>query len=419
MAGGNAPSPTPPKKSHVWVWVLIIILVLIFAGIGTCVYGLKNWMGIESYPIGDGSDVIGTLTNNQTNITTANTNSLANLELSEPVDETSLTDSQLAYALLTPEDMVKVEGLGTVRPSFIELNDHLDTTPPDNYAFFVGRSWYTPEANMRIGSAIVKNVTVEDARNFVDVRSDGKSLVTSLDPLGDYSVAYYESAEEGIPASMTYRFTVNTLAVKVQVFSTTDAILSDADIQAELTLLATNVAQAQLTRLQHFLDGALPDIEQTRAYLKVPRTLTGTSLVGSVPVTEEEWLGVTGEYSLEADVPGLYNGAMSRFSVTARPEEVVEVTALEFLNNSLAQSFQDQLLSENGVTEGKEITPPEELADAVDAIAYEDVVEAQIVIENYVIDVTLFSPFGEFDKAAAGTDVITMSQEIFNQFNSN
>lgn len=400
-------TPTPTntgKKSHVWLWVLLIILILIALGVVTCTWAFK---------------VIFTPSNIEVSL---NTNTsvpsfAVNTQLTNPRDEASITDSDLGWALLASEDVTNIALLEEVRPSLIELNDHLDNLPPENYSFFVGRSWSTvPEGELKLGTALVKNASAADAQNFVQVRSADQTVLSNPPKLGDSVVMYYEPASEGTSASVTVRFTQGSIAAKVQVFATGGGVYSDSELQAGLSSVAKAVAQAQANRLTSFLDNTLDGPEQTASLSKTPTTLVGGTFVGSVPVTEEEWLGVTGDFSQAADISGLMDGALSRFSVDARPEEVAEVTVLQFLTNSLAESFKSDLLNDLESTGSTEVVLSGDLAEAADAVVSESVAEIQIVQDNFVIDLTIFSPFGEFDMEAAQADVVTMGQDLLTNF---
>lgn len=400
-------TPTPSntgKKSHVWLWVLLVVLVLIALGLVTCTWALKL--------IFTPSNVEVTLNTN----TSVPPLILGNTAQSRV--ESEITDSDLALALIAEEDISEITGLGQVRPSILELNDHLDNTPPENYSFFVARSWFTvPDGEMKIGTALVKNANAVDAQDFLTIRSQGKTILSGAPQLGDSAVMYYEPAVEDVAASVTVRFSLNTLAAKVQVFSTQD-LTTDAEIQATLVPLAKAVAQAQTDRLDSFLANTLPEFEQTPPLVKAPRTLPGATLIGTVFLSEEEWLGVTGDFRQEADVEGLLDGAVSHFLITARPEEVVEVSVMQFFTNSLAERFQAELLVDPDLTGSTEVELAGSLATAADALASESIVEMQIVVENYVIDVSIFSPFGTLDAEAAKADLVTMGQDILNNFSA-
>ena len=216
---------------------------------------------------------------------------------------------------------------------------------------------------------------------------------------------------------MTVRFALNTLAAKVQVFAT-HGFSTDAEIQAALVPLAKALAQAQADRLDSFLGNTLPEFEQTPPLVKAPRTVSGGTYIGTVFMSEEEWHGVTGDFSKEANTPGLVDGAISHFIVDARPEEVAEITVMQFFTNSLAKSFQSGLLVDPDLTASTEVELTGDLAEAADALASDSIAEIQIVVENYVIDISIFSPFGSYDMEAAKADLVTMGQDVLTNFSA-
>lgn len=405
-------TPTPSntdKKSHVWLWVLLVILVLIALGLVTCTWAFKLMFTPSNIQVS---------LNSNTSVPSLN---LGNSNLENVVEQrvrAEITDSDLALALIAPEDITEIEALGELRPSILELADHLDNTPPDTYDFFVARSWSTvPDGELKIGTAIVKNNSAADAVSFIQIRSEGKNVLTGAPDLGDSSIMYYEPPTDGVPASVIIRFSLGTLATKVQVMAT-DPLITDAEIQANLIPLAKLLAQAQADRLDAFMANTLPEWETTPPLVKAPTSLTGGTYVGTVFVSEEEWLGVTGDYSQDADISGLVDGALSRFIVDARPEEVAEVTVMQFSTNSLAEAFQAELLVDPSLTESIPVELSGDLDTAADAVASASIAEMQIVVENYVIDLSIFSPFGSFDQAAASADLVTMGQDILTNFSA-
>lgn len=404
MTEGTSPAQKS-KKGHMWLWVLLVILVIVLSGVGGCVYFVINLVHNANEEL--------------SNVVTDFGNELENSEVITPVNETTLTASQAAQALLASEDVADITELDPVRPSTIELNDHLDLTPPDTYTFYVGRSWYSiPDGNLRMNTALVKNPTAVEAVALVDQRTEGNTILADVPALGNHQVMYFTPGADNTPASVSIRFTLGTLALKTQVYSALDASASEAEVEAELVPLAKAVAQAQLQRTQSFLAGLIEAPEETRAMKAVPATLSGTSLVGIIPVTEEEWLGVTSFYGADDRVPGFSEAALGRYAITSRPTSVVEVTVLDFLSQSLAEAFRDQLLTGNFAATGTVVPLTGDLAVAGDAISHDTITELQMVKGHYVIDVSIFSPFDVFDATASNADLVTMSQEIFTNFSA-
>lgn len=399
------------KNSHWWLWVLLGILFIVLLGVGVCVGGVYSLLRV--------ADVNVELNTNSssTNSTNTSTNVLNFRPIA--VDEADITDSQLANALFTPVDITGITALGNVRPSVVELNNHLDSTPPDTYSFFDGRAWYAiPSGELRMSSAIVKNASTADASNFITVRSQGKTDLGDLaDGLGDQAVIYFEPASDSFPANVTIRFTRSTLAVKVTVYASSEEESTALDLPTLLTPMALAVAEAQDARLQDFLANTLPVVEASPSLTSSALVnLSNTTLVGRIPVTEEEWMGVTADYGIDSNISGLADAALSNFSVDARSEEVVEVTILDFYVSDIAPEYQSLLVTdENAETE---VELPADIAEVADATATETIVESQMVKGNYLIDVSVFSPFGTLDQAAATQDMIKWTQELNSIFNA-
>jgi hypothetical protein len=274
-----------------------------------------------------------------------------------------------------------------------------------------------PDGDLKIGTALVKNASAADALAFIQARSAGKTALTGAAEIGDEGVMYFDPATESGGASVTVRFTVNTIAAKVQVFAGSDDSRSDADLQAELSPVAVALAQAQATRLQDFLANTLAPVEDSPSMTSSALiTLSGTTLVGRIPVTENEWLGVTGEYEEDANISGLADAALSRFSVTDRPEEVVEVTVLDFYVKDIAPEYAAQLITDDNRDTQLEL--PSDLPDTDRALATDTLIEAQLVKGNYVIDISVFSPFGVIDRDVATQDLVNWARDINLTFES-
>lgn len=401
------------------MWCLLPIVILLLLGVGVCAVGFFSVAGLNKTSTLELANQLAANANNALTTTpsTASTNTSVNVMNFRPVavTEADLTDSQLANALFTPADISGITALGPVRPSVVELNSHLDPTPPDNYSFFDGRAWYAlPSGDLRISSAVVKNLTSADAVNFITVRSAGKTLLSDngiTQGIGDQSVMYYEPASDAFPASVTIRFTRSTLAAKITVYAMSDEVKTEAEFQTTLTTMALAVAEAQDARLQDFLANTLPVVEASPSLTSSALvSLSNATLVGRIPVTEQEWMGVTADYGLDSKITGLADAAVSSFSVDARPEEVVEVTILDFYGAEFPGEHLSQLITSDNVQ--TEVTLPAGIADVADALANETIAESQMVMGSYLIDVSVFSPFGTLDQAAATQDLIKWTQEL-------
>lgn len=334
-------------------------------------------------------------------ITTTNTNTATS----------TITDSQLANALITPDDITDITGLGAVRPTLIELSSHLDPTPPTSYTFFDSRSWYSiPSGDQRVLSAVVQNQSAADAKSLMLGRASGQTAIAGAEEIGDNSIMYAEAATDSSAASVTVRFTRDTFANRITVYAVGNETTDD------ITPLAIAVAQAQDNRLIDFLDNDLPPVESSSSLVSLDLVnLSAATFIGKVPVTEDEWLTVTGEDGVDATVTDFHDAALSRFISVDRLDEVVEVTILNFSNPDSAATYQTELVGNNS---NNEIILPATIADVADAIGNSNIVETQMAKGSYVIDVSVFSPFGTLDKAAATDDLIKWTGELNDTFNA-
>ncbi len=344
----------------------------------------------------------------------------------DTVVDTGLEDSAIALALLDADD---VETLGVFEdplPSTIELNDHLDGDYLEQYDFFVSRLWYDrASGNSLMTNAITKYLLPSAAVEEIDrLGGEGSQLNTIADPVGDAQVVYYDAplfyygspASDAEPATLTYRFTVGQYGVKVAVVDTGDVLDDTSVIQARLLEQASALAQVQYDKLSELLYRTVVATVTNDAIEHLPISVIGATLIGTVPLSAEEWLGLT--YDLQREtIAGYVSGGLRRFQLEERPDEVVEVAVMEFSTPEQAQAFRDELLDGEDAASGTEIELPATISNSADAILQADtLVELQAAVDNYWVDITIYAPFATAELAAAEVDLIAISEEVLTSF---
>lgn len=333
-----------------------------------------------------------------------------------------VNDGTLAQVLLSATDVARQTGMENARPQLLELNHHLDATIPNDYNFYVARSWYDrPSSNILMQNAITQFVDAAGAKATIIDQAKQHVLITIPEPVGDTAVAYYQAASDTDPATLVYRFTIGEYAAKVQLFLATNAPMSDTETQNVLLPIATSAIKIQAAKLTAFLSGNYVVPEPNVVMKKLPTTLTGTTYIGTVPMTDPEWLGVS--FDMERDnLIGYKTGGVSRFELKNKPGEVVEVVVMEFDTAEHAKTFQEELKA--GV-DGKTTTKidlPNDLTEKqtvqADAIHRSGLVELQALAnyDNTVIDISIFAPFANDDNPSAD-DLIRISKEAIGNFN--
>lgn len=361
-----------------------------------------------------------TLPQPTTNQSTTNANATTKTNTTSVVDD-AMTDSTLAMVLLTSSDMASV--IDDVRPATIELNDHLDKDYLQNYLFFVGRRWYERAGGTQvIYNAITKYPTTavaqqETERLVVEYPLiDGNYFGDTTFIAYDDPLIYYGGPSD--PAHLYYRFTYGPYSVKVEVVDTGFVGDDASEIQARLLKIAEPLAQRQYQKLADLLAAPTTETPTNTALEHLPRAVDGLTLIGTVPVTAEEWLGVS--YDMTADdIPGFVSGGMNRFSIDAQSDHVAEIAVLEFDTPERAQAFQKELLTTGAAAaNGSELDLPDSIAATADAMEQDTLTEAQAFAGNYVIDVTVFTPFTDINLGVAREQVKIISDQVFTTFNS-
>lgn len=330
-------------------------------------------------------------------------------------------DSALALALLNSLDVAVV--LDNMRPATIELNDQMDKDYLSGYSFFITRRWYDrTEGTELLFTALTKYPTAEAAQSDAERLVENYDAV-SVDQLGDTTFVgyddplhYYGSPSD--PATLVYRFTYGPYMAKVEVVDTGNAFDENSVIQARLVAIAEPLAQRQYEKLVDLVQAPTTETVTNPAIEHLPMTLSGATLIGTVAVSDEEWLGVTQDFEREA-LAGFISGGMNRFVFDDQDDHVAEVTVLEFATAEQAQTFQAELLTEGeAAATGTEIALPDTIAAVADALEQETFTEFQAAVNNYFIDVTVFAPFAETDMEFSRAQLITTSEEVIGNFGS-
>lgn len=347
----------------------------------------------------------------------------------EDVSESTLTSTAIAFALLTDDEMQAIQGLEEAHPALVEMADHLDTSREDAYLYYVARVWSDPlRSDVWVANAITLYSSKEEAMLGTDRLVGGVETLPDASTVGDYSFAMYADPDEGDPLfesnlpNVTYRFVVGPCSVKVRVFAQGDLVALPVDsMKSELERMAYALASAQAERLEAVLNDkwfAAADLTDTTtllpnaALLHLPESLSGTTLIGTASFTQREWRGLEGNF--DQDIPGFQSGVLRRFEIETRPGEVVEVALFEFGTPTAAQAFQSELVKGEGYTV---LALEEDLEAVADAVTLDEVMyELQMVQSHYMVDVSVFSPFGEIDPQAAEADMQAFAQEVLEQW---
>ncbi|EKD79487.1 MAG: hypothetical protein ACD_41C00057G0002 [uncultured bacterium] len=298
------------------------------------------------------------------------------------------TADQLSLALLTPTDVTAY--VSDVNPLPLEFNGQLDTYLQD-YDFYLARQWNDAEGNKIIGNAITRYTSAEAAQaNVADLAAECDEETDQV--IGDVTyvcyvepLLYYGGPSD--PGYMTYRFVLGQYGVRVDLIDTGDVFDDNSVIYDRLKPMLYRLALAQADRLQDVLDDETLALVDTPAVGELPEAPDGTALLGSSAVTVEEWMALTGDESSE--LTGFASGAIRRFLLDERPEEVLEVIVMEFATAEQAEAL---LADFEAPTEG--------------------IAETQKTQDNFFFDISIFSPFGEMDYAAASVDLTTYATLI-------
>ncbi|HBY73502.1 MAG TPA: hypothetical protein DEG44_02290, partial [Candidatus Kerfeldbacteria bacterium] len=151
----------------------------------------------------------------------------------------------------------------------------------------------------------------------------------------DDPLIYYGGPSD--PAVMVYRFTVGQYGVRIDLTDTGDVADGDSVIYDRLDETISPLALALEARLQDVLADETVALAVTPSVTALPSTLDGTTLVGTGAVTAEEWMTLTGDDASELN--GFTSGAIRRFQIDERPDEVLEVIVMEFATAEQAEAL--------------------------------------------------------------------------------
>lgn len=320
-----------------------------------------------------------------------------------------INDSTVAMSLLQYDDVYTL--MNRARPSLPELNDHLDDSL-SNYDYVVARAWFDRDTgNSVLQNAITQYPTPEIATSESANKGEVFEQLSSSLTLGDSQSVYYLPADEQYSAEVVYRFTMGRFGIKVSVSPADTTAVSDKELQDQLLPIAETLARKQADRFGSFLAQERITLPKNAAVDTLPSALTGTQAIGALPFSEEEWLGVINDLDGEV-IGGFQSGALSRFSITSRPNEIAEVSIIELDTEANAKYLQEGLLATTkgeGITE---LTLPDSIAAQSDGISDVTIVETQSFKDNYFVDIVIFSPFAEMNITAAEEDVVKYTEEV-------
>lgn len=292
-----------------------------------------------------------------------------------------VTSDQLALALFTPAD-VAAEVAGA-NPLPLEFNGQLDENLVGEN-FYVGRLWNDSDGQALVGNAITQYTSAEAAQANVDELAANCNLEL-LNVVGDVTYLCYDDpliyyGGPSDPAVLVYRFTMGQYGVRIDVTDTGFVGDDDSVIYDRLYDSAYALGLAQQDRLNDVLADTSLAVEQTPSVTMLPTTLDGATVMGTGALTDAEWMTLTGDTADELN--GFTSGAIRRFSLAERPDEVLEVIVMEFATAEQAEAL------------------AADFASPTDGIA-----ETQKVKDYFFYDISIFSPFGELDFEAASTDL--------------
>lgn len=323
-----------------------------------------------------------------------------------------LTPDEVATAMVNEVDLLGQ--LFAVRPEIIQFNDHLDVTTADDAEFFLARHWWDEvSGTTAFENAITKYYSPATAATAIAELAEDKAEVTPTVELGDVQAIYFEPATAERSASLTYRYAVGQYGVRLTLFSTTDPEADQATVVDDLLGQLEAVAITQHNKLVDVVTAESVTVPTNVAIEHLPATLAGAEVLGTTTANFMEWFGTT--YNLESeDFPGFTSAGVRRFQLTARPDEVVEITVIEFATATQATDFVAGLLP--SLPEATEVGLPDSIAAIADAVNNGGLLEMQAARGRFAIDLTLFAPFGAIDETAATADLADLSATVVTEF---
>lgn len=320
----------------------------------------------------------------------------------------SLTNSSLAAALLTKEDIETVAKMeGRLLPELVQINDHFDAEDAEKsgYSTFVARVISDKSTNDGFAeNAILGFDSTDVAKKFLESRAAEANVAVGHDideTTPTVKIVQDKTADKS--SSVTFRIAVKQLAARVQVYG------------EAAEPIALELARKQKEKLDMLLAGSLPAVSENNSMSKLPSTLENATLVGKLPITADEWMGATHD----SNIPGLQSGGLARFKINARPAEALEVVVLEFNSPQDALNYKNTFFTQGAHLEdksSKELALPASINGFSLARTSDAIDELAAVKGNYYIDISTFSPFKDFDKDTSSPDLVKISEEILSKF---
>ncbi len=335
-----------------------------------------------------------------------------------PIDSVVVTDSDMALALLDEEDVSDAMGKD-LNAALVQFNAHMEPTEGYEYVSYVGRIYADPADHKEyVSSAVTKYVDQNGAQAGIEFKAGKDPRLTLDKTIGDKTLAHYTVVSEDSPDSVSLRFTAGNFSAKVQVWDVNDEV-SSVENSKVLLDKAWVMAEKQIGSLKSLADGKLlyDNVDKNDASERLPVSLEGATYIGSSAFKASEWIEMTHEDGTK--LAGFQSGGLSRFQLVARSEEILEVSVMKFEENKQAIAYRDSLLVGGAFADenGKAIKLPENLAKDALAMHTDYVAEFEFVRGPYLIDVVIFSPFGEINKTASEADIVKFGEMVMNWFN--
>lgn len=328
-----------------------------------------------------------------------------------------ISNEQLALALLTGDEIATTTRMQSkVIPQLVQFNDRLyDEAKKYNYRSLVARETVlAPSFASFFTEALVLFDTKEQATQFIFTKAKEADDATVSQSFGG-TIPTLTLVNAGTPdelGSVTIRFAIDTIAVKVQVYGNAGTMQS---VSAALMPWAKDLATKQKTKIEDMFSWNAAVLVENNAYKMLPKAPKGYSVIGKTTISLNEWLGAT--YDRKSTLPGFVSGGLVRFKAPdlANTTNAVEVVVLEFATEKDALAYQDLFFKEGVHIEDKtseKLDLPASLSKFSVARTSDEINELMAVKGNYLYDVTVM-PFGDvFDKKAEAATLIRVSEEL-------
>ncbi|OGY79326.1 MAG: hypothetical protein A3B74_00570 [Candidatus Kerfeldbacteria bacterium RIFCSPHIGHO2_02_FULL_42_14] len=411
----DAASRSLASKSNLWIYIIIAVVIVVIVVIMYVVLGA--------------SDQDKTKGSSQKSKTTV-TNAMSTNESMEVLDATTLelSDRDMALALLTENEIATVtRQSGQIRSAPVEFNDHLEEDSWDYVTFVARITNYRSTGTPFVENAVTRHLSTEGAQQGIVEKAGDYQRIDLPEKIGDSSLAYFIPAGDGYPAAVGVRFTYAFWSAKVFVYDVkpSSVVLSEEELAelasddaliTELTPLATALAKKQLTKVKQLASGDERYLapRDNVAVSRLPHVLPNSTYIGEATVTDKEWFGMTKEFDKEV-LPGFISGGLVRHKIDSRKDEVVEIILLEFDAPTIPDAYKKNFVQSGG-SAVEEITLPAHIDLTSDAIIQDTIAELQSAQGNYLIDVSIFSPFNTIDREAATQDLLIITDYYLKNF---